>query len=86
MPTAAPLNGESSVQKDQNHLPEVHFSVVQVAKLWNISPDLARQLFRQEPGVLKIERPRGRFKRVYTTLRIPQSVLNRVYTRLSSDA
>jgi hypothetical protein len=63
--------------------PEVHFSVIQISKLWNISPDLARDLFRAEPGVLRIERPAGRFKRVYTTLRIPQSVLNRVATRLS---
>jgi hypothetical protein len=62
--------------------PESHYSVVQVAKLWSISPDLVRDLFRSESGVLKIERPAGRFKRVYTTLRIPQSVLNRVATRL----
>jgi hypothetical protein len=62
--------------------PEVHFSVIQIAKLWNLSPDLTRDIFRSEPGVLRIERPAGRFKRVYTTLRIPQSVLNRVATRL----
>jgi hypothetical protein len=65
---------------------ETYLSVVQVATLWNISTDLARDLFREEIGVLKIVRQAGRFKRSYCTLRIPQSVLERVRTRLSHAA
>ncbi len=68
--------------RTDQHLPESHFSVIQIAKLWNLSPDLTRSLFRDEPGVLRIERPAGRFKRVYCTLRVPASVLQRVATRL----
>jgi len=64
--------------------PEVHFSVIEISKLWNLSPDLVRDIFRNEAGVLRIERPAGRFKRVYTTLRIPQSVLSRVQTLLAA--
>jgi hypothetical protein len=61
---------------------EQYFSIQDIAAQWSLSPDLVRSLFRNEQGVLRIERPAGRFKRVYTTLRIPQSVLNRVATRL----
>lgn len=62
---------------------EPHFSVSEIAKLWKMSPDLVRSLFRNETGVLKIEREAKRFKRVYTTLRIPKSVLSRVHSKLS---
>lgn len=63
---------------------EQYFSIQDIAKQWQLSTDLVRSLFREEPGVLRIERPAGRFKRIYTTLRIPQSVLSRVQTRLAA--
>jgi len=61
---------------------ERHFTVAQIAELWNLSPDVVRKLFEGEPGVLVIgdDAPRG--KRRYTTLRIPQSVVERVHRRL----
>jgi hypothetical protein len=65
---------------------EVHYSVAEVADRWQLSADVVRELFRNEPGVLKLERPAGRFKRCYTTLRIPESVLSRVHNRLSQNA
>ncbi len=56
---------------------ERHFSVTDVAKLWSLSRDSVRRIFRQEPGVMVIgER--------YVTLRIPESVLERVHRRLSN--
>jgi hypothetical protein len=65
---------------------EKHWTPIEVAKQWGVSPDLIRSLFRDEPGVLKFDRPASRAKRSYATLRIPDSVLVRVHTRLSSKA
>jgi hypothetical protein len=59
---------------------EQHFSVAHVAKRWGLSEDTVRRLFENEPGVLVIEPPRGRFsRRRYRTLRIPESVIERVH-------
>jgi hypothetical protein len=59
---------------------EKHYSPAEVAKLWGISVDLARDLFRSEDDVLKLERTGSK---KYVTLRIPESVLLRVHTRMS---
>ena len=63
---------------------ERHYTVAEVAEMWNLSPDAVRGLFKNEPGVL-IFKDAGPFraKRRYTTLRIPASVVERVYRRLS---
>jgi len=63
---------------------ETHYSVAQVAAQWGLSEDTLRRLFEKEPGVLVIEPRRGRFsRRRYRTLRIPESVAERVHRRLS---
>jgi hypothetical protein len=63
---------------------ETHYSVAQVAAQWGLSEDTLRRLFEAEPGVLVIEPRRGRFsRRRYRTLRIPESVAERVHRRLS---
>lgn len=63
---------------------ERHYTVAEVAELWNISPDLARRIFENEPGVLAFGRDQSaRSRRRYLTLRIPESVLVRVHRRLS---
>lgn len=59
------------------------FSPEQIAELWALSVDTVRRIFEHESGVLVIERPRIRSKRHYRTLRIPESVAQRVYHRLS---
>ena len=59
---------------------EKHFSVAQVAERWGLSEDSVRRLFEKEPGVLVIEPARSRFgRRRYRTLRIPESVVERVH-------
>jgi hypothetical protein len=58
-----------------------HYSVREIAELWNLSDDLVRELFEREPGVLVIGRDRSPRKRRYLTLRIPQDVVERVYRR-----
>ena len=60
---------------------ERHYSVDELGKLWNLSADTVRRLFEREPGVLVIERGRSRNARRYRTLRIPESVAERVHRR-----
>ena len=62
---------------------ERHLTVEDVAGLWNLSPDSVRRLFEREPGVLVLVSPREfGSKRRYRTLRIPESVAERVYRRM----
>ena len=63
---------------------ERHYAVAEIAELWNLSPDKVRELFQNEPGVLVIGERSPRHKRRYVTLRIPQTVVERVHSRLSS--
>lgn len=59
---------------------EKHYAVADVAKVWGISVDLARDIFRKEPGVVAFDRT-GNGK--YITLRVPESVMERVHRRLT---
>ena len=61
---------------------ERHYTVAEIAALWNLSPDAVRKMFEHEPGVLVLGDPASSHKRRYTTLRIPESVGRRVYRRL----
>ncbi len=63
---------------------ERHYTVEEVAELWKLSRECVRKIFLSEPDVPRISRPGNRYKRAYTTLRIPESVLNRVYRRMCS--
>ena len=69
-------------------IPEIlerHFTVQALAEQWALSTDAIRDLFEDEPGVLRLgDRKSGR-KRRYVTLRIPESVAARVYRRLSGN-
>lgn len=68
---------------------ERHYSVSEIAEMLNVSDGTVRNLFFEEPGVLKLGRAsrlmggrQKKLKRHYFTLRIPQSVLLRVQDRL----
>src|SRR5712691_1872755 len=61
-----------------------HYSPSQLAEAWGLSVETIRSIFRQEPGVLKIGSPGTKYKRGYTTLRIPQEVAARVHRRLAA--
>jgi hypothetical protein len=60
---------------------ERHLSVAELSSLWNLSEDTIRDLFLPEPGVIVIQNPRRRI-RIHRTLRIPESVAERVHKRL----
>jgi hypothetical protein len=63
---------------------ERHYSPAEIGEIWNLSADCVRNIFENEPGVLVIGNASShRGRRSYTTLRIPQSVLDRVHKRLS---
>lgn len=59
------------------------FTAAQLAQQWNLSEDVIRKEFENEPGVLKLARKR-KGKRPYKTLRIPKDVAERVKRRMSS--
>jgi len=62
---------------------ERHFTVNELSKLWGLSVDTVRGLFRNHPGVLKIAHPERRERRRYCTLRIPESVAQQVHQTLA---
>jgi hypothetical protein len=65
---------------------EPHYSIQKVSEMWGLSENAVRDIFRDEPGVFRVARPKGRYKRAYTTLRIPHSVIERVHRRGSNAA
>jgi hypothetical protein len=64
-------------------LPEIVFTVAEVAEHLKVNEDTVRRLFLNEPGVIVICFPR-KGRRVYRTVRIPEHVLQRVITRLTT--
>jgi hypothetical protein len=62
---------------------ERHFSVKEIADSWGLCENSVREIFKSEADVVRIQRPKSRWKRAYTTLRIPESVVERVHRRMS---
>ena len=69
-----------------NTITEHHFTAKEVAEEWNLSQDTIYRLFLNEPGVLIIVSEKKKYRRTRRTLRIPESVKNRVYRRLQNVA
>lgn len=69
----------------QADIGETFLTLLEVAERLKINEDTVRRLFLNEPGVLVICFPR-KGKRVYRTVRIPESVFRRVVTRLAKVA
>jgi hypothetical protein len=74
----------SAIDKSTARFEEPHYTPQELAETWGVSAETIRVLFRNEPGVLKIGPDGTRFRRGYKSLRIPQSVAERVHTRLSA--
>ncbi|MCL4853373.1 MAG: hypothetical protein KJZ78_18615 [Bryobacteraceae bacterium] len=55
------------------------FTPRELAELWQLSEQSIRRLFQDREGVLKIGDSHPRGKRAYVTLRIPASVVQRVF-------
>lgn len=61
---------------------EKHYTVAEIAALWQLSPDSIRRIFRNRPDVLKLNKPETRFKGSYCVLRVPESVMQKVHAEL----
>ncbi len=61
---------------------ERHYTVTEVAEMWGYSTDTIRRTFENEPGVIAVGKRLTVRKRRHITIRIPESVLRRVYHRL----
>ena len=61
---------------------EKHYSISEIVELWGLSEKTIRRIFAGEPDVLEWGHDELRFKRAYRTLRIPESVLQRVHRRI----
>lgn len=75
------MTAETTGKKDKTIL-EQHYTPGELAKRWGFSVDFVRRLFRDEEGVIVINRKEKMHKRGYVTLRIPASVAERVYAQL----
>ena len=63
---------------------EKHYTPQELAEIWGVSVQTVREIFKSEEGVLKIGKDGTRTRRTYKTLRIPESVAERVHNRLSA--
>jgi len=70
-------------KSESNHKKGSHYSVQELATLWGLGVDKIRELFENEPGVIKLQKPPRKGRRVYTTLRIPENIAERVQRRNS---
>jgi hypothetical protein len=61
---------------------ERHYAPGEVAKLWKFNVETIRRIFQDEQGVVVLQAPAKKGRRPYKTIRIPQSVLQRVHQRL----
>ena len=82
-PPQPPSRPEPGIEVS-NLMTDKHYSPDELADLWGVSAETIRSIFRDEPGVLKIGKAGAAWKRGYVTLRIPESVAERVHTRLSA--
>lgn len=66
---------------------ETHYTPYEVAGFLHVDANSVRRIFREEPGVVLWGNGKSTYrKRAYTTMRIPQSVLDRVYRRMTNRA
>lgn len=64
---------------------ERHYTVGELAAMWNLSGEFVRQIVQHEPGVTEwVRQHPGR--RRYRVLRVPQSVAERVYRHALNKA
>lgn len=71
--------------EDTNPLEERHYTIAELATMWNFSTEFVRQVVRGEPGVTEwVRQQPGR--RRYSVIRVPQSVAQRLYRRALARA
>jgi hypothetical protein len=76
-------SSEKKAKSESDHVKGSHYTVQELASLWGFGVDKIREMFENEPDVLKIQSPTKRGKRPYSSLRIPEAVAARVQRRNS---
>jgi len=66
-----------------NAVDEPVYTPSEIAKLKKLHPGKIREIFLDEPGVIRLGHPTSGRKRQYFTLRIPASVVARVFGRMT---
>jgi hypothetical protein len=62
---------------------ELHYKPAELAEKWGFSYRTVLRIFEDEVGVIRIGSPETRFKRRRYSIRIPESVAERVYKRIT---
>lgn len=75
------VSNSASQQQANSVFAERHYTVAEIAAIWNLSKDTVRRMFQNEPGVLVLGGHSSARKRQYTTLRVPQSTMERVHLK-----
>lgn len=61
---------------------ERHYSINEIAELWGFAPGVVRRIFAARSDVIRIGHAEKIRKRQYITIRVPESVLAKVYNEL----
>jgi hypothetical protein len=61
---------------------EKHYRIAELAEMWNLGRETVRKLVMKEPGVIKIRLGR----KAHTIYAVPESVAERIHTRLLNAA
>jgi hypothetical protein len=61
---------------------EKHYSIAEIATLWGLSERTIRRMLDREPGILVWGQPGDGKRRRRLTVRVPESVLLRIHSRL----
>ena len=72
-----PQRGESGPLEHPTF--ERHYRVGELATMWNLGQETVRLLVKDEPGVIRIRLGR---KKAHTIYSVPESVAERIHTRL----
>jgi hypothetical protein len=65
---------------------ERHYTIAEVAAMWSLSKQTVRRILKKEAGVLVIGRPGNERRQGYQTVRVPESVLQRIHNRLTNPS
>jgi hypothetical protein len=60
---------------------ERHYTVFELAEIWNVSYNTAKKLVENEPDILRFGADETRYGRKRVSLRVPESVMIRVHQR-----
>jgi hypothetical protein len=76
---------QQKAKVEVNHVKGAAYTPQELAVLWSLSEDTIREVFKDEPGVIRItNKPTKKNRKAYTSIRIPEDVAARVQRRLSA--